>query len=199
MNIKEILKFLFPEYQIFSAWKNLPQEVPEQRQTRVQTSFNKKEISEKKEEVKTPGFATIYTRKYTDAEVKNESSTRGSAFDSFKQDLKKIWIGSDNDINALYNAFKRPYLSGSIAPKPKNAILLLSQEGRGKHFALTCISKLLYQKKLFTSSEFDVIDFGQYAGDSSGNLFLSDIYSSLASNSSIVVFDSPVLANSNTN
>lgn len=191
MNIKEILKFLFPEYQIFSAWKNLPQEVPEQRQTRVHTSFSQKKVSDKKTEVQTPGFATIYTRQYSDAGGKTESTTWGAAFESFKQDLKKIWIGSDNDINAFYNAFKRPYLSGSNTPKPKNAILLLSQEGRGKHFALSCISKLLYQKKLFTSSEIEVIDFGQYSGDSSGNLFLSDIYSSLASNSNIVIFDSP--------
>lgn len=191
MKIKEILKFLFPEYQIFSAAKRSGVHNTQKQQAHSKTSFNTKASQTNKTESKAPEFATIFTRKNSDTNSSSSNNFNSSSFDSFRQDLKKNWIGSDNDINAFYNAFKRPFLSGSNAPKPKNAILLLSPEGRGKHFAIHCISKLLHQKKLLTSSEVEVINLGQYSSDTSGTLFLSDLYSSLAAKSDIIIFDTP--------
>lgn len=190
MNIKEILKFLFPEYQIFSAWKNTPVRKQEQRQVRTSSTANNRTFSSEKKETKTAEFATIYTKKQTEA-THQKSSIASTAFDTFKQDLEKNWIGASEDINAFFNAFKRPYLSGLNIPRPKNAILLLGSEGRGRHYAIKCISEFLRQKKVFSTSDVEVVDLGQYAGDTSGNLFLSDIYSCLTAKNDVVVFDSP--------
>ncbi len=191
MNFREFLKFLFPEYQIFSAWKNLPKEIQEQRQTRSTDIPAAKKYQTKTLETKSLDFPTVYIRKDSSTKTGNIDNTWTAAFDTFKQDLKKDWIGSDNDMNALFNAFKRPYLSGTIPPKPRNAILLLSTEGRGKHFAINCITKLLHQKKLFSSSDIEEINLEEYAGDSSGLIFLSDLYSSLIAKNDIIVFNFP--------
>lgn len=191
MNIKEILKFLFPEYQIFSAWRNRPQIAQGTQQAPSHQTIASKIFQTKNSKQKPQEFSTIYTRTQSNSSSASKDNINTAAFDTFIQDLKKEWIGSEHDINAFFNAFKRPYLGGSCAPKPKNAILLLGSEGRGKHFAINCITKLLCQKKIFTSTKVEVIDLNQYAGDSSGSLFLSDLYSSLTSKGNIVVFDAP--------
>lgn len=111
------------------------------------------------------------------------------AFDELDFELKKCWIGSENDINALSKAFKRPYVVGFDNVKPKNAILIIGSESRGKRFAVNSISQILKKKKVFRYSKVSEIDMTQYAADSENTLFLSDLYKALNKNTEVVLFD----------
>ena len=47
----------------------------------------------------------------------------------------------------MCKAFQRPYVKGFDNVKPKNAILVLGSESRGKVYAVRCITELLKEKK----------------------------------------------------
>ena len=99
-----------------------------------------------------------------------------AAFDELESELKKYWLGSENDIKSFVKAFKRPYVVGFNNIKPKNSILVIGSESRGKRFAVKCISLILKKKKVFRYSETSEIDITQYVSDSTNILFLSDLY-----------------------
>lgn len=109
-------------------------------------------------------------------------------FSQLPEELEKIWIGSDKDRKALSIAFARP-IAGGREKKPKNAILICGSESRGKVYAVRCVSRILKEKGIFTSSETAILEMGDYAGDSDGALFRSDLYGALAGSAPCVVFD----------
>jgi hypothetical protein len=111
------------------------------------------------------------------------------AFDGLSNELKKYWVGSDNDRNSLCKAFQRPYVKGFDNTKPKNAILVLGAESRGKVYAVRCITELLKEKKVFRYAPIATIDMVDYVADSSNALFLSDLFKALNTNTETVVFE----------
>lgn len=64
-------------------------------------------------------------------------------FEGIEQQLRKTWIASNNNISALCQAFKRPFVVGTDATMPKNSILLIGNESRGKTKAITDICAVL--------------------------------------------------------
>ncbi|MCQ2125683.1 MAG: AAA family ATPase [Fibrobacter sp.] len=202
MNLKELLKFLFPEYQIFTAAKNLPQGLRATPKVQSTSSVEKTVLKSesKSESVKSEpkghepekGFATIFTRQDSKASAHAvKDNAKSFNFNPVPKELAKIWIGSEKDIQSLVTAFKRPFVSGYEEEKPKNSILLLGHLSRGKAYAIQCISKILCQQKILTSSSAEIIDLGRYASDSSGTLFLSDIYACLKSKADVIIFEQP--------
>ena len=196
---KELLKFLFPEYQIKacvdergfiakSEKKNYASATPQvhtqgtmQQQTApvmqtVQTS--------PQQTARTP--VKNYTPSKEDVKVVNRAN---NAFENLPGELTKYWVGSDKDKVALCKAFQRPYVRGFDNAKPKNAILILGSESRGKVYAVRCITELLKEKKVFRYSQIANMDMVDYAADSSNALFLSDLYKSLNTNTESVVFE----------
>lgn len=176
---KELLQFLFPEYQIkacvdergFIAKREKTQPMQSMSQSRQQSS-------------KTP--IKSYAPSKEDTETVNRSN---DAFDSLSIELKKYWVGSEADRTALCKAFQRPYVRGFDNIKPKNAILVLGSESRGKVYAVRCIAELLKDKKVFRYSQISVMDMIDYATDASNALFLSDLYKALNTNTESVVFE----------
>ena len=94
-------------------------------------------------------------------------SKANDAFEGLADQLKKYWIGSEKDRDSICKAFQRPYVRGIDNTKPKNTILLIGPESRGRLYAVQCISELLKQKKTFRYSEVANIDLGEYSADSS--------------------------------
>lgn len=196
---KELLKFLFPEYQIKacvdergfiakSEKKNYASATPQvhtqgtmQQQTApvmqtVQTSPQQTARNPVKN----------YAPSKEDVKVVNRAN---NAFENLPGELTKYWVGSDKDKVALCKAFQRPYVRGFDNAKPKNAILILGSESRGKVYAVRCITELLKEKKVFRYSQIANMDMVDYAADSSNALFLSDLYKSLNTNTESVVFE----------
>ena len=199
-DFSEILKLIFPEYQIKEAInergfiakkqdnvnyaKTQGQTVRQnnfvQQTAPINTPIQTAPINQPKSASKT------YTPEKKVEKVVNRAS---DVFDTLPEELGKYWIGSQNDKTGLCKSFQRPYVSGFDQIKPKNTILLLGSESRGKKYAVRCISTLLKQHKVFRYEEIAELDMQSYASDTNNTLFISDLYKALNTNTESVVFD----------
>lgn len=174
-DVKEILKILFPEYQIKACID--------------ERGFIAKKQEQKAAEVPAP--ASKPTGK-ANPSVKNDMERAIKAEDAFEHlpaELKKHWIGSEKDREALCKAFQRPYVKGFDQNIPKNAVLIIGTESRGRVYAVRCISELLRQKNVFQYAGTITMDMLDYASDSADGLFLSDLYQALNADTESVVFE----------
>ena len=205
-NIKELLKFLFPEYQIkacvdergFLA-KSRSKSNLIQHQSQSYTQGNvMQQAAPSVNPTMHPGQTgmtastqaqNLKNNTYVPAKETVKTTTTTDAFTGLADGLKKYWVGSDAERAALCKAYQRPYVRGFDNKKPKNAILLIGSESRGKRYAVQCISALLRQKKLFRYVEIAGLDFGEVASDATNGLFMSDLYKALNTNTETVVFE----------
>ena len=205
---KEIFEFLFPEYQIkanvdergFIA-KSQPK--PDVRQTASQAystgsvqqqSAPVSQVNQPMQSVLTAPAATpskvTPKQQYTPTKEDIKTISRANdAFDTLSDSLKTYWVGSDKDRDSLCKAFQRPYVKGFDNTKPKNSILIIGEESRGKTYAIKCINTILRQRKVFRYDEVSIIDFDDYAADTSNGLFLSDLYKALNKNTETAMFE----------
>lgn len=79
-------------------------------------------------------------------------------FEGIEQQLRKTWIASDSNISALCWAFKRPFVVGTDSVMPKNTILLIGNEIRGKTKAIADMCAALKQKRLLRCAEVPPLD-----------------------------------------
>ena len=204
VDVKEIMKFLFPEYQIKACVdergfisknqqgnnyaKTLKQNINQgnvQQQTAPSVSAEVSVIKPAHSSLSQP-----QTKNYTPTKDTEKVVNRANdIFEILPTELKRYWVGSENDILSLTKSFQRPYVSGFSNTKPKNSILLLGTESRGKVYSIKCISEILKQKKVFRYSEVAEVDMKEYGSDSSDSLFLSDLFKALNTNTESIVFD----------
>ncbi len=204
VDVKEIMKFLFPEYQIKACVdergfisknqqgnnyaKTLKQNINQgnvQQQTAPSVSAEVSVIKPAHSSLSQP-----QTKNYTPTKDTEKVVNRANdIFEILPTELKRYWVGSENDILSLTKSFQRPYVSGFSNTKPKNSILLLGTESRGKVYSIKCISEILKQKKVFRYSEVAEVDMKEYVSDSSDSLFLSDLFKALNTNTESIVFD----------
>lgn len=196
--MSKIWKFLFPEYQIIETMKEkgfwAKQEKPQQYMSQVQTSSRGQVQEQVQEQIATrpiPSMGDQVTvegpsQPYTPAKQPTPASV---AFDNITRQLPAYWVGSEADQKGLIKAFQRPYVSGFNQVQPRNTILLLGSESRGKVYAMECIAKLLQQQKVFTYESVAKVDFKRYGVDTDNMLFLGDLYQALNSDTEITIFE----------
>lgn len=210
---KEILKILFPEYQIKACInehgfiakgqpkQNITQNV-EQSTSRggVQQQKSSSSIQQQTAPIEVqsvlktaPNVApTEKTVVKTYTPLKDDEKTNSEVngtFDELPMELKKYWVGSESDCTAICKAFERPYVSGFDNKKPKNTMLFIGSESRGRVYSIKCISSILVQKKVFRYTEISCLDMAEYSADAGNAIFLSDLFKSLNSNTETVVFE----------
>lgn len=205
---KEILKFLLPEYQIIATINErgfivLDSAKPSMRLTPTQTYTNGMAQQQaapppdttqpmppiSSTPVSQPNEPPASPNHLSDNEEHRTIPETSNAFTNLPASLKKYWVGSERDCDALCKAFQRPYVKGFEHNIPKNAILLIGENSRGKTYAVKCISELLKQRQIFHYSAVSIIDFNDYAADTSNGLFLSDLYQALNNHTEAVVFE----------
>lgn len=206
---KELIQLLFPEYQIKACVDERGFIAKSQQRTnhaqQSSQTFNRGNVSQQTAPTSTPiqqaaGTMVATTspvqsvknpvKTYTQSKEDIKATNRAAdAFDGLSMELKKYWVGSDGDRNSLCKAFQRPYVKGFDNVKPKNAILVLGSESRGKVYAIRCITELLKEKKVFRYAQIATMDMTDYAADSSNALFLSDLFKALNTNTETVVFE----------
>lgn len=205
--IKEILKILFPEYQIkacidergliaknksernhAASGRNISRGNV-QMQAAPSTS-NTTPVVTPIQQAPAPPAKTMAKGYVPTKDIEKVVNRASDSFDSIAEEMKRFWVGTDEDRSSLVKAFQRPYVKGFSNNKPKNSILILGTESRGKVYAVQCISKILQQKKVFRYSEISRIDMKDYASDTSNALFLSDLFKALNMNTETIVFDS---------
>lgn len=199
LSVKLILRFLFPEIQIIDAVKQegfIAKKQAQKNNARVanytaagntvlqsgggpgtQSSFD-------------PANRTAASKaKPVSPSVAISADKVDGKFDGIEQQLRKSWIASDCNVSALCQAFKRPFVMGVNPVMPKNTILLIGNESRGKAKAIGDICALLKQKRVLRYAEVSAIGFEGYPTSSEDELFLSDLYKVLYSQSEAVVFE----------
>lgn len=200
---KELLQFLFPEYQIKACvdergfiakgekkknYVNSTSQIYSQGNTQQQSApitQPVQKVSQTKQQLNKTQIKS-YVPSKEDTKTVNRAN---DVFDNLSVELKKYWVGTEVDRTALCKAFQRPYVRGFDNVKPKNAILVLGSESRGKVYAVRCITELLKDKKVFRYNQVAIIDMSDYAADVSNGLFLSDLYKVLNTNTESVVFE----------
>ncbi len=202
--LKDILKFLFPEYQIKACVEErgfIAESQPNinlaQQTTQVYTQENIQQQAAPTSLQTMQGTEPAISRYartgkniFTPAKEDTKSAFKANdVFEGLSEALKEYWVGSEKDRNAICKAYQRPYVRGFDNKVPKNGILLISAESRGRVYAVRCISELLRQKKVFRYAEIAVLDFEDYSSDLSNILFLSDLYKALNTNTETVVFE----------
>ena len=174
----ELLKILFPEYQIkesvdergFIAKKqekinyaDTQRQAVRQNGSIQQSVGVNSSVRMETPQVKPQNTAEKYVPEKKVEKVVNRAA---DVFDTLPGELKKYWVGSQNDMVRICKSFQRPYVKGFGNTKPKNSILILGTESRGKIYAVRCVSNLLKQHKVFRYEEVSVIDMKSYASDS---------------------------------
>mgnify|MGYP003375241567 CR=1 FL=1 len=207
-DIKGILRFLFPEWQVIEAIKREGFVAkPNRNETKHQTSNSgqifaggyasapdnpvhrvhevRKDIL-KRPAVEQKGNIDAYQYKNAANAGRKDIS---EAFDSIRNELGSLLIGQTNYLDNLCLAFKRPFITGYDRHKPKNVIFVLGSKGTGRHTSITHIARLMKQKKLVISNAVLTIDLSLYNSASDFGLFLPDLYKCLYGQSDIVLFD----------
>ena len=85
-----------------------------------------------------------------------------NSFGGIEQQLRERWIASNSNIRALCQAFKRPFVTGANSVMPKNVILLIGNESRGKVKAIGDMCALLKQRRILRYEEVPSIGFERY-------------------------------------
>jgi len=207
-NIKDILLFLFPEWQVIEAIRD--------------KGFIAKHDKNKSEN-QTMDSGQIYTNGYIPASGNtmqtSQSVQRGAAFKSIsaeyqnklphqykdttktmntnitdvfnniRAELGNLLVGQKNYLDNLCLSFKRPFVTGYDRFKPKNIILVLGNKGTGKHSSIRLIAELLRKNKLSSSAAVLTMDLSLYGTVTEFGVFLSDLYKCLYGQSDIVLFD----------
>lgn len=204
--VKDILKLLFPEYQIKACVdeRGFIAKSQQERDFAQRTSqvYTQGEVRQQATQASSQPIQRIasapnvsqtakagqktYTPMKEDTKIVSKAN---DAFAGLADVLKRYWVGTEKERDAICKAYQRPYVRGFDDKKPKNAILLIGSESRGRVYAIRCISELLRQKKVFRYAEVAIIDFKDYTSDSSNTLFLSDLYKALNTNTETVVFE----------
>jgi SpoVK/Ycf46/Vps4 family AAA+-type ATPase len=181
-NIKNILKFLFPEWQVVEAIKNDGFIAnPNKAKKLTRASYTRQGFP--------GGYAAAANNPQAKSTIKHNSSHINNIFLDVRRELGSLMVGQENYLNDLCTAFKRPSVTGIDKFKPKNVMLVLGGRGTGKHSSIAHMSELLKQKKLLSSSTVSKIDLSLYETNSEFSLFLSDLYKGLYEASDILVFD----------
>lgn len=199
----EVLRFLFPEYQIKASIDERGFFAKRQKGSRMAQSPSQVHragnagqqiaptaaAAERPAPLSPEGQSNQVAPPASYREERKAAQKAEEAFSGLSQELKTYWVGSDADRAALCRAFQRPYVRGFNNMRPKNSILILGPESRGKVYGVRCITMLLKKRKLFHHTQIACLRMKEYAMDSSNLLFLSDLYKALNTDTECVVFE----------
>lgn len=205
MNIRKIIRFLFPEYQIIETIKkhgfvakerNKNNYTMHQYQTSHDTPVKDKVNIEGntkrqfgKEKLNKNTIMNKNELEYRNTNFNNRLEVNEQFHRAFNFLSNKI-IGQEAFIKNLVLAFKRPFVMGYDGEKPKNTIFIIGPEGSGRHKIVETAISSLQNEKLIGSKYISKVDLSLYPTVSEKHLFLSDLYNALYCNSDIIIFDS---------
>lgn len=201
VNFKNILKFLFPEWQVIEIIKK---DGFIAKTAKNQTRTNTVQMAQNGETTS----ALNNQPSYTGTPLKNQSSKTISKpintaksekiikpnivdekFDGLEELLSQTIVADKDYINSLCMAFKRPYVSGYNNITPKNVIFILGAKSMGKTYSIEKIADILKKRKIITNHTVGCVDLEKYPTTSEAAIFLSDIYKALYGQNDIVVFE----------
>jgi SpoVK/Ycf46/Vps4 family AAA+-type ATPase len=110
-------------------------------------------------------------------------------FDEAEKEAGTSVIGQDDFLHRLYISFKRPFVMGKEEGKPASVILIIGNNGTGRHMALGKVAETLSKRSIIGSPEISVIDLGTYSTSGDTKLFIQDMFSAFEKDSDIILFE----------
>ncbi|QHM77431.1 Stage V sporulation protein K [Mixta theicola] len=191
MTFKELLKFLFPEWQIFSFIKQYgltaraqtPSSEPPLRQQQAGASAQASQSA-------TPGgrrdqAASASSRSAN--KIKNGELNR--KFNAIGADLTQHIVGQLQCQARLLRAFKRPFVAGRDSLMPANTLFLLGGESSGRNTLIVQIARQLAERALIQHDRVRRLDLARYASAGDEQNFLQELGNTLRGPAEIVVFE----------
>ena len=99
------------------------------------------------------------------------------------------FVGQAQYLESLCSAFKRPFVGGVSGTRPMNTIFVIGGKASGRHRSLELVNGAMAHCGLGKTIDPARIDLSRYPTAEDLKLFLSDIYSALCSQATMVVFD----------
>lgn len=200
MDIKNILRFLFPEYQIVESIRKygfISNKKPSINShdgytSEIYKSSNpiyKENIQQVNRTVKKPSVNSEFDG-YSSDFVKYSRNDIDSKFANIRQELPTMIVGQKYFLERLLLAFKRPYVAGYDGKRPRNTIFIIGEKSSGRHTSVEAVVELLNKNKVLNSDTISRVDLSIYPTISEESIFLSDLYKSLYLDSEVIVFDS---------
>lgn len=110
-------------------------------------------------------------------------------FEGIETELRNVWVSSLDTVEGLVGAFKRPYVMGYSDVKPKNSMIVIGGESRGKCTGIVRLTKIMKDRKITKSENVTSMDLEKYASNADESLFLTDLYRVLYGKSEVAVFE----------
>lgn len=207
MDIKTILKFLFPEYQIIESVQKhgfiAKKHDVSQQAAEMAADFHVQyaasdAYSNAQSAAVPPSRNPDVNGKFPDADVPRykgkafEKAARtplNADFDWVRQQVAVQIVGQGKCLDDLLVAFKRPLVAGYDGVKPRNTLFLLGGAGSGRHTIMEKTVEQLTAKKLLNHDGISRVDLSLYPAAAQQSLFLADLYKALYDNSDVILFD----------
>lgn len=110
-------------------------------------------------------------------------------FDYAVAQVNQAVPGQSDAVYQLVTAFRRPFVMGETAGKPKNVIIVNGPSGSGKHEAVAKTARSLYEKQVLFSDQVYTIDMSRYTSGSQEQIFLQDLYEAISGQGSVICFE----------
>ncbi|GIP52342.1 AAA family ATPase [Paenibacillus vini] len=196
MDIRQILKFIFPEYQIiesvrkygFIAKKSTPESSSVKPIASIPGSSADPGMRNEAEAAASGGGNDKIPYSGTIRDTVTATSLDKSIALA-KEDVLRQFIGQRPAVEHLFIAMKRPFVSGFDGDKPRNTLFLIGGESMGKHTLVHTTVAALKEQKLLSYEVPSRIDLGLYPALSDKGLFLSDLYKAMYTNSDVVIVE----------
>ncbi|CAG9623150.1 AAA family ATPase [Sutcliffiella rhizosphaerae] len=207
-----LLKFLFPEWQIYDDYKK---HGLISKNYRKSTSGNQSRIPQSTGRSNPPIASENRAGGQGNVSAPYQTASRNNSMEVPMQTsriseeniniifrqlyglLGSEWIGQRRYLESLSIAFKRPFVTGMHPLKPKNSIFIFGHKGSGRKSSVTRMASLLKDRRLVQYETVSRIDLASYTTATEYQLFLSDLYKSLYAKSDIVLFENIEKAPSN--
>ena len=182
MVFKQLLKFLFPEWQIISfirkygfiARSSSAQHQPMTASALAAAAFQRTRAASAAGGACCSGPAAdafVHPRPIK----KVESSALNRHFEAVEQALTRLIIGQKRCQFSLLRAFKRPFVSGHESLKPANTLFLLGGESSGRHTLIFHITRQLAEQNLIQHENVSRLDLARYPSVSDEQTFMQDL------------------------
>ncbi|MDN4608462.1 AAA family ATPase [Sporosarcina highlanderae] len=203
MRLRDVIKFLLPEYQIIEVYKEKGFFAKKNRMQTAVPMLQRQELrgggglentapiqSVSSKPVKTAQQPQENTAayQYKDKTKWNSAEIPG-IFGEIRSYLTEDLVGQNEFLDQLMIAFKRPYITGFDGNRPKNTIFVLGGRGTGRKTGIYRAIHYMKQYRLVSSETVMKIDLASYPTVSEFPLFLSDLYKCLYGQSDAILFE----------
>jgi len=203
--VSNVLKFLFPEYQIFSSigkhgfiGKKKPnsQNIHTQNNATVPVvAGGSAMLAQKQKHAVTaqPSQSTLekntYERSGSKAVRKLSDAQIDAKIMAIRSSVMASVIGQDEAVDKIIIALKRPIVAGCAPGVPRNTFFIVGSVSSGRHTLLSSAVNAARHENLLANGQVSKVNLALYPTAAERPLFLSDIYKAMYDSTDLVLFE----------